>query len=381
MSQPRQPTSRVRRLLPNVATGDRTTTASEGTEAPLVGGTRPRGEPVLLSLVIPVFNEQATLEALFNTIRERLAALDVTYEVVLVDDGSRDRTGEMIAEIKRRDTRFRSVHFSRNFGHQAAVTAGLHFAQGSAVVVMDADLQDPPELLASMLARWREGYHVVYAQRVKRHAEGVLKRGIAFAYYRILQRLTDVTIPADTGDFCLMDRRVVDLLNRMPERNRYLRGLRAWLGFRQTAVQFERPPRYAGEPKYTFWKSLALGVNGVVAFSKVPLRFATYLGMASAALSMVLTIWAVYQRLVGGDTVRGWASTLVVILLLGGVQLLMIGVVGEYLSRIYDEVKQRPMYVIGELRGFDDRSAAGDYVSPEPAGATARARSGPSFDR
>lgn len=341
----------------------------------LASGTEPRGEPVTLSVVIPVFNEEETLDALFTTIRERLAALEVSYEVVLIDDGSRDRTAEMLGEMTRRDARFRSIHFSRNFGHQAAVTAGLHFARGSAVVVMDADLQDPPELLAALIARWRDGYHVVYAQRVKRIAEGPLKRGIAFMYYRLLQRLTDVTIPADTGDFCLMDRRVVELLNKMPERNRYLRGLRAWLGFRQTAVQFERPPRYAGEPKYTFWKSLALGVNGIVAFSKVPLRFATWLGMIASGLSVVLTIWAVYQRLVGGDTVRGWASTLVVILLLGGVQLLMIGIVGEYLSRIYDEVKQRPMYVIGELRGF---GAPGDYVSND-VGRSAAAPSEPSF--
>jgi dolichol-phosphate mannosyltransferase len=243
---------------------------------------------------------------------------------------------------------------------------------------MDADLQDPPELLATMLEKWREGYHVVYAQRVKRHAEGPIKRGIAFLYYRLLQRLTDVDIPADTGDFCLMDRRVVDLLNRMPERNRYLRGLRAWLGFRQTAIQFERPPRYAGEPKYTFWKSLALGVNGVVGFSKIPLRFATYLGMLVSAISLVLTGWALYQRFVGADTVRGWASTLVVILLLGGVQLLMIGVVGEYLSRIYDEVKQRPMYIIGDVRGFDEPS---DYVSTDVARTPAVVAFDPSLHR
>ena len=334
--------------------------ASPEPTSPLASGTQPRDEPVLLSLVIPVFNEEATLDALFASLRHHLPILGVSFEVVLIDDGSQDRTAEMLGEMSRRDERFRSVHFSRNFGHQAAVTAGLHFACGSAVVVMDADLQDPPELLAQMIARWREGYHVVYAQRVKRHAEGVVKRGIAFMYYRLLQRLTDVDIPNDTGDFCLMDRRVVDLLNRMPERNRYLRGLRAWLGFRQTAVQFERPSRIAGEPKYTFWKSLALGVNGIVSFSKVPLRFATYLGMFVSTVSLALTVWAVYQRLVGGETVRGWASTLVVILLLGGVQLLMIGVVGEYLSRIYDEVKQRPMYVIAELRGFDE---AADYLS------------------
>ena len=356
---------------------ERISLASDGSP-PLASGTAPRGEPVVVSLVIPVFNEEATLDALFATIRDRLGALDVSYEVVLIDDGSRDRTREMLEEMTRRDARFRSVHFSRNFGHQAAVTAGLHFARGSAVVVMDADLQDPPELLGTMLDRWREGYHVVYAQRVKRRAEGVLKRGIAFAYYRLLQHLTDVDIPADTGDFCLMDRRVVDQLNRMPERNRYLRGLRAWLGFRQTAVQFERPPRIAGEPKYTFLKSLGLGINGIVGFSRVPLRIATYLGITASAFSIVLTGWAVYQRLVGNDTVRGWASTLVVVLLLGGVQLLMIGILGEYLSRIYDEVKQRPMYVIGELRGFEEPR---DYLAQGAPSFAAGSRPEPSFDR
>ena len=313
-------------------------------------------EGVVLSLVVPVYNEGEALNALEAAIREQLDALELPAEVILIDDGSRDRSRELLREMAARDERFRSVHFSRNFGHQAAVTAGLHFARGKAVVVMDADLQDPPSLLRTMVERWREGYDVVYAQRAKRHGDGSLKRAIAFVYYRLLRRMTDVDIPADTGDFCLMDRRVVDLLNRMPERNRYLRGLRAWLGFRQVSVTFERPPRHAGEPKYTFWKSLALGINGVVGFSKIPLRFATYLGLAVSAVSAVLAVWAFYQRLIGGNTVRGWASTMVVMLLLGGVQLLMIGVVGEYLSRIYDEVKQRPMFVIDELRGFDQDS-------------------------
>ena len=313
-------------------------------------------EGVVLSLVVPVYNEGEALNALEAAIREQLDALELPAEVILIDDGSRDRSRDLLREMAARDERFRSVHFSRNFGHQAAVTAGLHFARGKAVVVMDADLQDPPSLLRTMVERWREGYDVVYAQRAKRHGDGSLKRAIAFVYYRLLRRMTDVDIPADTGDFCLMDRRVVDLLNRMPERNRYLRGLRAWLGFRQVSVTFERPPRHAGEPKYTFWKSLALGINGVVGFSKIPLRFATYLGLAVSAVSAVLAVWAFYQRLIGGNTVRGWASTMVVMLLLGGVQLLMIGVVGEYLSRIYDEVKQRPMFVIDELRGFDQDS-------------------------
>ena len=337
-----------------MSTGSRTHPVSSDLDVRRSTARRPGEQEVTLSLVIPVFNEAESLDALFEEIRERLAALGISYEVVLIDDGSRDRTSEMLVEMTERDSRFRSVHFSRNFGHQAAVTAGLHFARGSAVVVMDADLQDPPWLLEAMYRRWLEGFHIVYAQRVKRYGDGPLKRAFAFAYYRILRRLTDVDVPTDTGDFCLMDRRVVDLLNRMPERNRYLRGLRAWLGFRQVSVPFERPPRHAGEPKYTFWKSLALGVNGIIGFSKVPLRLATYFGLFVSAMSAVLAGWAFYQRLIGGGTVRGWASTMVVMLFLGGVQLLMIGVVGEYLSRIYDEVKQRPLYVIGDLRGFDD---------------------------
>jgi dolichol-phosphate mannosyltransferase len=348
------------------------------TSEPAPAVSTPGGSIVTISVVIPVFNESATVEALYSALRERLDALGESYDVLFVDDGSRDGTGDMIDDITRRDSRFRAVHFSRNFGHQAAVTAGLHFADGRAVVVMDADLQDPPELLAAMVARWKEGYHVVYAQRVKRHAEGPIKRGIAYAYYRLLQRLTDVEIPTDTGDFCLMDRRVVDMLNRMPERNRYLRGLRAWLGFRQTAVEFERPPRYAGEPKYTFWKSLALGINGIVGFSKVPLRFATYLGIVVSGFSVGLAAWAVYQRMVGRDTVRGWASTVVIMLFLGGVQLLMIGIVGEYLSRIYDEVKQRPLYVISGLRGFDEPA---DYLSPDATRSLPTARPETSFRR
>jgi polyisoprenyl-phosphate glycosyltransferase len=302
-----------------------------------------------LSVVVPVYNEEESLDALYTSLHALLGGLGIAFEVVMVNDGSHDRSREMLADIAQRDERFRAIHFSRNFGHQAAVTAGLRYARGRAIVVMDADLQDPPELLGQMLARWREGYHVVYAQRVKRHQETWFKRAMAFAYYRLLQRLTDVEIPSDTGDFCLMDRKVVDLLNSMPERNRYIRGLRAWIGFRQIAIPFERPPRFAGEVKYTFWKSLGLAVNGIVSFSKVPLRLATYLGLFVSAASFLLAIYFIIEKLRGELPVRGWASTVVIILFLGGIQLLTIGVVGEYLSRIYDEVKKRPMYVVSDV--------------------------------
>ncbi len=313
-----------------------------------------------VSAVVPVYNEEASLHELHRRLTAALSSLGASYEVVLVDDGSRDRSPELMAELCRRDPHVRAITFSRNFGHQAALAAGLKHASGRAVVVMDADLQDPPELLEQLLGRWREGYDVVYAQRTNRGREPLLKRLFAYGYYRTLRRLSPVEIPPDTGDFCLMDRRVVDLLNQMPERNRFVRGLRAWVGFRQTAVRFERPERYAGEVKYTFRKSLALAVNGIVSFSKVPLRVATYLGLLVSFASFLLAVWYVVQKLTGAPVVRGWASTVVIVLFLGGVQLLTIGIIGEYISRIYDEVKQRPIYIVREMLGFGGRTEATD---------------------
>jgi dolichol-phosphate mannosyltransferase len=301
-----------------------------------------------LSIVIPLYNEDATVDELRRRLGEVLDRVEPDYEVLLVNDGSRDGTAEALKRIAQAGSRWRAIHFSRNFGHQAAVAAGLRFATGRAVVVMDADLQDPPELLEQMLARWREGFEVVYAQRVSREREGPVKRGLAWLYYRMLRAVSPVDIPTDTGDFCLMDRKVVDQLLALPDRNRDIRGLRAWVGFRQTSVQFERAPRFAGEPKYTFRKSLGLGVNGIISFSKAPLRLATWLGMLVSLMSFVLVIVFVIEKLTRGFEIRGWASTVVIILFLGGVQLLTIGIIGEYLSRIYDEVKQRPLYVVRE---------------------------------
>ena len=306
-----------------------------------------------LSAVVPVYNEEGSLGELHRRVTSVLESLEVAYELILVDDGSRDRTPEIIAQLCSRDPRVRAVHFSRNFGHQAALAAGLQHASGRAVIVLDADLQDPPELIPQLVARWHDGFQVVYAQRRRREREGPVKRGAAFLFYRTLKRITRFEIPADTGDFCLMDRTVVDLLNSMPERNRYVRGLRAWVGFRQAAVPFDRPPRYAGEPKYTFAGSFGLAVNGILALSKFPLRVATYFGLLVSLASFLLGLWYIVQRLSGrADLVRGWASTVVIILFLGGVQLLTIGIIGEYLSRIYDEVKQRPLFVVRERVGF-----------------------------
>jgi glycosyltransferase involved in cell wall biosynthesis len=320
-----------------------------------------------LSLVVPVFNEEATLPELRGRLSEILPLVGGETEVILVNDGSRDATPELVSGICREDARFRGIHFSRNFGHQAAVAAGLRYSRGRAVVVMDADLQDPPQLVLSLLQKWREGYEVVYARHTRRDREGLLKRLFAFGYYRVLQRVAQHDVPSDTGDSCLMDRRVVDLLNTMPERNRYIRGLRAWVGFRQTAVDFERPGRFAGEPKYTFRKSLSLAVNGIISLSKAPLRIATWFGLMVSLTSFVLAVAFVIEKLTVGFEIRGWASTVVIILFLGGVQLLTIGIIGEYISRIYDEVKQRPLFVVRELENIEAQPAAVlDPARPAP---------------
>ena len=307
----------------------------------------------LLSVVVPVYNEEQVLEALHSRLLQVLSPSIASFEIVFVNDGSKDSTAAMLDAICKSDPRFKALHFSRNFGHQAAVTAGLHAVTGNVVVVIDADLQDPPELMHDMLGKWHEGYDVVYAQKIRRKGVGPLKRTAYYLYYRILRGLTDIEVPPDTGDFCLMDRKIVDLLNAMPERNRYVRGLRAWLGFKQTAILFDRPARFAGETKYPFRRMVALAVDGILSLSKAPLRLAMYFGFFASAVSFALLIYFVLERLFGpGNLARGWASTIVVILFLGGVQLICLGVIGEFIGRIYDEVKQRPLYIVGRSTGF-----------------------------
>ena len=310
-------------------------------------------ERPLLSVVVPIYNEEQVIEALHSRLLQVLAPAVPSFEIVFVNDGSRDKSAAMLDAICKSDPRFKALHFSRNFGHQAAVTAGLHSVTGNAIVVIDADLQDPPELINDMLAKWREGFDVVYAQKERRKGIGPIKRMSYYLYYRILGGLTDVEVPPDTGDFCLMDRKIVDLLNAMPERNRYVRGLRAWLGFRQTAILFERPARFAGETKYSFRRMVGLGIDGILSLSKAPLRLAMYFGFLASAFSFALLVFFIFERLLGGGNLaRGWASTIVVILFLGGVQLICLGVIGEFIGRIYDEVKQRPLYIVGRSTGF-----------------------------
>lgn len=315
------------------------------------------------SFVIPIYNEEETISELYRRLIDVVDMLDGSAEVVLVNDGSRDASLSMIRELHSRDNRISYLSLARNYGHQVAVTAGLNFAQGEAVVVMDADLQDPPELVHEMITEWQAGYEVVYAQRVQRHRESWFKRLTAYVFYRVLDRLADVRIPKDTGDFCLMDRKIVDLLNRMPERSRYIRGLRAWLGFRQTAVRFERSPRFAGDVKYTFKKSLALAINSLVSFSKVPLRLATYLGLFSGAIGILMALLVLYWRIVQPDSpLTGLTIVIVAIFFLGAVQLVSIGILGEYIGRIYEEVKGRPLYTLGEIGGFTRLPATEDQV-------------------
>jgi dolichol-phosphate mannosyltransferase len=309
------------------------------------------------SLIIPIYNEEESIPELYRRVQGVMNKLGDKVELILVNDGSRDRSLKMIRELHEKDPRVCYISFARNFGHQAAVTAGLNFAQGQAVIVLDADLQDPPELIPSLIEKWQEGYQVVYAQRIKRKQESWFKKFSAYVFYRLLQRLADVNIPSDTGDFCLMDRCVVDLLNSMPERNRYIRGLRAWVGFAQTAVRFERDPRFAGEVKYTFKKSLALAINSLVSFSKIPLRLATYLGLFSALISLLMAVMVLYWRLQQPDSrLTGLATILMATFFLGSVQLISIGILGEYIGRIYEEVKGRPIYTIAELAGLEKNS-------------------------
>jgi polyisoprenyl-phosphate glycosyltransferase len=301
------------------------------------------------SLVIPVYNEESNIPELYRRVSAVMDGLDGTSELILINDGSQDRTLELLRELHALDDRVVYLGLARNFGHQIAVTAGLEYTRGDAVVVLDADLQDPPELIPDLLALWREGYDVVYAQRIERVKESWFKKLCAYGYYRILKELADVEIPTDTGDFCLMDREIVKLLNNMPERNRYIRGLRSWIGFNQTALKFKRDPRFAGDVKYTFTKSLGLAINGLVSFSTVPLRLSTYLGLFSAFAAVVMAILVLYWRIFTKSSLNGFATIAIAIFFLGAVQLISIGILGEYIGRIYDEVKGRPLYTLAEV--------------------------------
>jgi polyisoprenyl-phosphate glycosyltransferase len=318
----------------------------------------------MISIVIPVYNEEENIPELYHRITTAAAQWDDEYEVVLVDDGSLDLSLQQLTMIHQRDPRWKVLSFSRNFGHQAAVSAGLFYCHGDVVAIMDADLQDPPEELLQFLEKWREGYHVVYAIRTKRK-EGLLKRACYKIFYYVLRRLASIVIPADAGDFCVIDRAVVEVLKAMPERVRFVRGLRSWAGFRQVGIAYERSARHAGAPKYTFTALVRLAVNGILLFSSVPLKLAAWSGCFLCAASMlavpVMIGWALVDVPFFGMRPRdaaGWTSLVSLILLMSGLQLLALGVIGQYLARIFDEVQGRPPWIIADALGFPERSTS-----------------------
>lgn len=308
----------------------------------------------VISLVIPIWNEEAVIPELYRRVLQVMDAAGEPWELICVNDGSSDRSLDLLVALRNEDERVKVIDFSRNFGHQIAITAGADFAEGDAVIVMDADLQDPPEIILRMIEEWRAGYEVVYAKRAKREGETWFKLLTASAFYRLLQNITDVEIPLDTGDFRLMDRRVVLAMRQLREKHRFMRGLSSWVGFKQTGVEYERAERYAGETGYPLQKMVRLALTAITGFSYLPLQLATYLGFGLAGISLLGIIITIVLRLSGSEFFLGQATTLVSVLFLGGIQLIVLGIIGEYLGRIYDEVKGRPLYIVSRAYGFID---------------------------
>ncbi|MCB1553670.1 MAG: glycosyltransferase family 2 protein [Xanthomonadales bacterium] len=304
-----------------------------------------------LTVVVPVFNEAKGLSAFHARLGAVLDKLNMDCRVLYVDDGSRDESWRVITGLQQSDERVLGLRFSRNFGKELAMTAGLDAAEGDAVVMIDADLQDPPELIQSFVAHWREGYDVVYGRRIERRGESWLKRLTALVFYRVMRGMSDTPIPADTGDFRLLSRRAVDALGRLRERQRFMKGLFAWVGFRQLALDYARDPRHAGRSSFNYWRLWNFAIEGFTSFSTLPLRLATYVGVVTALLAFVGGAWVVIKTLLWGDPVAGYPSLMVVVLMLGGIQLMALGIAGEYLGRLYMEVKGRPLYLIQERCG------------------------------
>ena len=312
----------------------------------------------LVSVVVPCMNEEAAIRETCGQLVTVLSAGEFSFELIFVDDGSKDRTPEVLRELQSSDTRVRVVRLSRNFGHQVAITAGLEHAAGDAVAVIDADLQDPPEVLIEFVTKWLDGYDVVYGVRTERAGETKFKLWTAKAFYRLIGKLSDTEIPLDTGDFRLMDRRVVDALLSMPERDRFVRGMVSWLGFAQISVPYRRSPRFAGQTKYPLFKMLKFATDGIVSFSIIPLRLATWIGFLASGLSVLGIAVVLLERYFGViGLVKGWSSTVIAVLFIGGVQLVCLGIIGEYVGRIYGETKRRPLYVVRERIGFETKPA------------------------
>jgi polyisoprenyl-phosphate glycosyltransferase len=308
---------------------------------------------ILVTIVIPVYNEAEVLPTLYDRLTRVLEGLVESYEIIFVNDGSQDDSALFLRDFQARDARVKFLNFSRNFGHQIAITAGLDYSSGQTVVVMDADLQDPPEVIPQLIEQWRKGYDIVFAVRAKRQGEGFFKRATAALFYRLFRRMAATEIPLDAGDFRLMSRRAVEALQSIRERNRFIRGLAGWIGFRQTAVTYVRDVRQAGETKYPLKKMLRFALNGLLSFSVVPLQLASYLGFLISSIGFFYIVYAIGLKLFTDQVVLGWTSVMVAVLFLGGVQLVSLGIIGEYIGRIYEEVKQRPLYVVDEAKGFE----------------------------
>lgn len=307
-----------------------------------------------ISIVIPMYNEQGALDALFTELHAALHNCDIDYEIICVDDGSRDNTRELLVGRAMADKRIKMVFLARNFGKEAAMTAALDYATGDAVIPLDADLQDPPELIGAMIEKWREGFDVVYAKRISRSADTAVKRSSAGLFYRIFNYLSEMPIPENVGDFRLMDRRVVDAIKLLPEKDRFMKGLFCWPGFSNTTIEFERKGRIDGASKFNYWNLWNFALNGITSFSSLPIRMGVYVGLLVSVIAFVFGATVVLKTLVFGVDVPGYASLLVVILFIGGVQLFFMGLMGEYIGRIYKEVKNRPIYIVDKAIGFQD---------------------------
>jgi dolichol-phosphate mannosyltransferase len=301
-----------------------------------------------LSIVIPIFNEEENIDSLINRLRTVVAQMQISCEYIFVNDGSKDHSFQLIKNLALADPAIKYIDFSRNFGHQIAVSAGLDLAAGDRVAIIDADLQDPPELIIEMFAKMDQGYEVVYAKRNNRNGESWLKKFTAKVFYRILKSITSVKIPVDTGDFRIIDRKVVNVLNQMPEHNKFLRGQISWIGFKQTYVEYDRKVRQAGSTGYTYKKMIRLALDGITSFSNFPLKVASICGFVVSGIAFMVMIYALYSRYISKDYVEGWTSTIISVLFLGGIQLISIGIIGEYISRLSENARNRPLYIINE---------------------------------
>lgn len=310
-------------------------------------------EATILSILIPCYNEEENLDYLFDRLTSVLDRLHLKYEIICINDGSADNTLKCLIAHHQRNPAIKVINLSRNFGKEVALSAGIDYATGAAVIPIDADLQDPPELIEQLLIKWREGYEVVNAVRRSRQGESWLKRWTAGAFYRTISGMSPIDIPHDTGDFRLLDRRVVEALKRLPERRRFMKGLFAWVGFKQTAIEYDREPRHQGKTKWNYWKLWNFALEGITSFSFLPLKIWSYLGLLIALISFVYASYLIIRTLILGIDVPGYASIMVAVLFLGGVQMVSLGFIGEYLGRVYDEVKQRPLYLVRDCYGFE----------------------------